>query len=100
MFPESVSLLQGRVPGLSEADAFEAAEAMGDLPLAIAQAAGYMARTGMPADEYRALLSGRTAEILPEGRPVSYPRTLAAVTQIALEELRSEEPAAAGAVRP
>ena len=90
MFPESVSLLQGRVPGLSEADAFEAAEAMGDLPLAIAQAAGYMARTGMPADEYRALLRGRTAEILSEGRPVSYPRTLAAVTQIALAELRSE----------
>ena len=40
---ESVALLRRRVPGLDEADADIVADAVGDLPLAVAQAAGYMA---------------------------------------------------------
>jgi hypothetical protein len=37
---ESVTILRGRVPGLSAGDADLVAEALGDLPLAVAQAAG------------------------------------------------------------
>ena len=44
---ESVAILQARVSGLAGADADRLAAELGDLPLAIAQAAGFMAETGM-----------------------------------------------------
>ena len=44
---ESVAILQARVTGLDAADADRLAAELGDLPLAIAQAAGFMAETGM-----------------------------------------------------
>ena len=40
---ESVAILLARVPGLTGADADRLAAELGDLPLAIAQAAGFMA---------------------------------------------------------
>ena len=92
---ESVQILRKRVPGLRDEDADLVAEALGDLPLAVVQAAAYLADTGMPAAEYVALLDTRAAEILDHGRPSSYPRSLAAVTQLAFEQLRAQEPAAA-----
>jgi len=92
---ESVAILQDQVPGLPVESADQVAEALGDLPLAVAQAAGYMAETGMPAGEYSSLLITRAAEIMDEGRPLSYPRSLAAATRLAIDRLRSEEPAAA-----
>ena len=66
---ESVAILQDRVPGLSEADADRLADALGDLPLAMAQAAGFMAETGMAAAEYLDLLRTRAAELLAQGVP-------------------------------
>jgi hypothetical protein len=92
---ESMAILRDRVHGLAEADACRVAEALGDLPLAVAQAAGYMAETGMPAGEYAALLTVRAAELLDQGRPASYRLSLAAVTELALERLRAADPAAA-----
>ena len=92
---ESAAILRGWVDGLSETDAGLIAGAVGDLPLALAQAAGFMAQTGMSATEYAGLLADRAAEILDLGRPPSYPLSLAAVTQIAIDHLRSQDPAAA-----
>jgi Tetratricopeptide repeat/NB-ARC domain len=92
---ESVTILRSRVPGLTEADADQVAGAVGDLPLAVAQAAGYLAETRMPAAEYISLLEGRAAEMLDQGRPSSYRRSLAAVVQVALEHLREQDQAAA-----
>ena len=66
---ESVMILQERVSGLSAAEADAVAEALGDLPLAVVQAASFMADTGMPAGEYIGFLSARAAEILDQGRP-------------------------------
>ena len=43
---ESVAILRDRVPGLSAADADRLAAQLGDLPLAVAQAAGFIAETG------------------------------------------------------
>ena len=40
---ESVAMLQARLPGLAAADADRLAWQLGDLPLAVAQAAGYLA---------------------------------------------------------
>src|SRR5215831_6714492 len=56
---ESVTLLQGRVDGLNESDADRLADQLGDLPLALAQAAGFMAETGTSAAQYLGLLQTR-----------------------------------------
>ena len=95
---DSVAMLRSRVSAMSEDDADRVAEAVGDLPLAIAQAAGTMADTGMAAAEYNRLLTSHAAEMLDQGRPASYPRSLAAVTQLAFDQLQSEAPAAADLV--
>ena len=94
--PESVAILQGRVAGLTEADADRIADQLGDLPLAVAEAAGYMAETGMVAAEYLGLLRTRAAQLLDQvPRGSSYPRSLAAATGLIAERLTAEDPAAA-----
>jgi len=92
---ESVTIVRGRVRSLTDSDADHVAREVGDLPLAVAQAAGYLAETGMPADEYIGLLAERAAEMLDEGRPSSYRHSLAAVVRVAVDHLRSQDPAAA-----
>jgi hypothetical protein len=93
--PESVEILQYRVAGLAEADADRLAGELGDLPLAVAQAAGFMAETGMAAEEYLGLLRTRAGQLLDHGSPGSYPRSLAAATQLIADRLARDDPAAA-----
>jgi Tetratricopeptide repeat/NB-ARC domain len=94
--PESVAILQARVPGLTRADADRLAAELGDLPLAIAQAAGFMAETGMPAVQYMGLLRTRAGQLLAQAPPgSSYPQSLAAATQLIADRLASDDPAAA-----
>jgi hypothetical protein len=59
---ESVAILQTRVTALSGAGANQLAAELGDLPLAITQAAGFMADTGMTADEFLVLLQTRAGQ--------------------------------------
>ena len=92
---ESVAILRDRVRGLDMADADRLASSLGDLPLAIAQAAGYLAETGMPGAQYMVLLETQAGQILAQGRPVSYPRSLAAATQLTADRLANVDPAAA-----
>jgi transcriptional regulator with XRE-family HTH domain len=92
---ESVALLQARVTGLPEADAGKLAAELGDLPLAIAQAAGFMADTGMTAGEFLVLLATRAGQLLAQGTPGSYPRSLAAATGLIADRLAGQDPAAA-----
>ena len=92
---ESVALLQRRVPGISAADAGRLADRLGDLPLAVAQAAGFIAETGTSAAEYLELLATQAGQLLdqvPSGSP--YPRSLAAATRLAAARLDDEDPAA------
>ncbi len=93
--PDSVALLRRWVPLISDEDSDELAAQLGDLPLGLAQAGGYLASTGMSAEEYTVLLQTRAAELLGRGRPSSYPVSLAAATQLAVEELAKRSPAAA-----
>jgi NB-ARC domain len=86
--PESVALLRGWVPALTTAEGGLIAAAVGDLPLALAQSAGFIAETGMPAAECLTLLNERTPEVLALGRPPSYPQSLAAVTEFAYDRPR------------
>ena len=88
--PESVAILRDWVPGLPEADADSLARELGDLPLAIAQAASYMADSGTPAAEYLDLVKTRAARILAEGPVLSYPGTLAGAIQLTKERLATQ----------
>jgi hypothetical protein len=92
---ESVAILCNRVPGLGEADVGRVAQALGDLPLALAQAAAYMAGTGTPAGDYLDLLAARAAQVLDQGRSAAYRRSLTAVTRLAFDRLHDQDPAAA-----
>jgi tetratricopeptide (TPR) repeat protein len=93
---ESVAILQGRVPGLTAADAGRLADQLGDLPLAVAQAAGFMAETGMPPGQYLDLLRTRAGHLLAQAPPgADYPRSLAAATQLITDRLATDDPAAA-----
>jgi hypothetical protein len=62
--PESVVILQDRVTGLAAADADRLAAELGDLPLAVTQAAAFMVETDMAAAEYLGLLRTRAAQLL------------------------------------
>ena len=92
---ESIVILHHRVDGILDADADRLAAQLGDLPLAIAQAAGFMAETGMQVAEYLGLLSTRAGQLLTHGTPTFYPRSLAAATGLIADRLASEDPAAA-----
>jgi hypothetical protein len=93
---ESVAILQNRVSGLGELDADRLAVELGDLPLALAQAAGFMAETGMPAAQYLDLLRTRAGTLLDRPAPgSSYPRSLAAATRVAADRLDRDDVAAA-----
>jgi CheY-like chemotaxis protein len=93
---ESVALLQHRMPGLGAADASRLAAQLGDLPLAVAQAAAFMAETSTSADGYLELLRTQAGKLLDQAAPGSpYPRSLASATRLAADRLEAEDPAAA-----
>jgi len=92
---ESVALLRHRIGGLGGADADRLAVDLGDLPLALAQAAGFMVATGMAAGQYLGLLQARAGPLLNQAVPGSYPRSLAAATGLTAARLDADDPAAA-----
>ncbi|HEU4425746.1 MAG TPA: FxSxx-COOH system tetratricopeptide repeat protein [Pilimelia sp.] len=96
---ESVALLRQYLPALPDADRLAAA--LGDLPLALTQAAGFIAETGMPVTEYLAELADHehAAELLAEAKPVDYPAPLAAAITMSVNRLSAEDPAAVQLLR-
>ncbi len=94
---ESTRLLRDRMPGLSVAEADQVADRLGDLPLAIEQAAAWLTLTAMPVDHYLRLLeTPDVIRILSENQPPSYPRSAVATWLLSLRRLRDQSPAAAG----
>ena len=91
---ESITLLRRRAPQLTDGEARRIAQALGDLPLALAQAGAYLADTATSVPDYLTLLAERTTELLAHGTPATYPVSLAASVQIALDRLAEESPAA------
>jgi DNA-binding SARP family transcriptional activator len=91
---ESIALLRRRSPQLTNDQAEQLAEALGDLPLALVQAGAHLADTATDVRDYLALLGERTTELLAHGSSATYPVSLAASTQIALDRLAAQSPAA------
>jgi Tetratricopeptide repeat/NB-ARC domain len=92
---ESVAILRTRLSWLCEADAEKVAAALGDLPLGVTQASGYMTDTGTSADVYLRVLETRAGQVLDLGRPWSYQQSLSAATILAFDALEHDDPASA-----
>jgi tetratricopeptide (TPR) repeat protein len=91
---ESIELLKRRGPEVEDEDADQLAEKLGDLPLAIEQAAAWRAETGMPVREYLRLFDEKVAEILDTSAPAGYEVSVAAAWNVSFDELRTRSPAA------
>jgi tetratricopeptide (TPR) repeat protein len=91
---ESIQLLQSRLPELTEAEADQVAAALGDLPLAVDQAAALLAHTGMDVDSYLTLLAERTEHLLAHGRAGGSSVSTAASWALAFDRLAATNPEA------
>ncbi|MFF2040132.1 FxSxx-COOH system tetratricopeptide repeat protein [Kitasatospora sp. NPDC058170] len=87
---ESIRLLRRFNTGLAQADADQVADRLGDLPLAVGQAAVWLQETSMPVSTYLELLDDALTEMLERTRlrPAEYPHSAAATWRISVEELR------------
>ncbi len=98
---ESIELLQRRSADeggslrIRTAEADQLAEKLGDLPLALEQAAAWCLATAMPVGEYIQLLDSQIRDLLSEGKPANYPLTVAAFVSLAVQKLREDAPATA-----
>ena len=91
---ESKELLRRRGPEIDDEEADRLAEKLGDLPLAIEQAATWLAETGMPVREYLRLFDEKVAEILDTSAPADYAASVGAAWNVSFDELRTRNPAA------
>jgi len=92
---ESISHLLRRAPGISQPSAERLAEALGDLPAAVAAAGALLANTGITVSDYleamqRQPTSTLALKLLPE-----YPESVAKVWGLSLDRLQESDPAAA-----
>lgn len=90
---ESLEHINRRVPGLAADDALRVAEALGYLPIAIEQAAAWLAETGMPAATFLEELETEADRVLSLSQPVDYPHPVAVTWQLALGQLQENSPA-------
>ena len=91
---DSIQLLRSR-GGISFDEADQLADRLGDLPLALEQAAAMRAATGISVATYLRRLELGASEVLDEGRPSDYPETVASAFGVTFEQLRRESTAAA-----
>lgn len=93
--PESIQLLQRRGTDIAESEAGRLAEKLGDLPLALDQAASWQTATGMTIAQYLDLFERHRLELLAREREVDYPISIAVLVRLALERLQEDSPAVA-----
>jgi tetratricopeptide (TPR) repeat protein len=91
---ESLQLLERRGRNIPDAEADRLADRLGDLPLAIEQAAVWQAETGMPVPEYLELFDEQLQQLLDQGLPRNYTNSVAATWGIAFSRLQEQSPAA------
>jgi hypothetical protein len=91
---ETIALLRARIPALGEELADKLAAELGDLPLAAAQAAGYLEQTDLPAADYLRRFREHRATLLARGEVVGYAGRVDTAWALSLQRLREEDPAA------
>jgi tetratricopeptide (TPR) repeat protein len=92
--PEAVAFLRTRTGTGDQRAAAALAEALGDLPLALAEAAAYIEQTQITIDEYLELVRGRAVELFGLDQPSGAQRRVATVWSLSLERIRAEAPLA------
>jgi tetratricopeptide (TPR) repeat protein len=96
---EAVALLRRRT-GMDDQHAERLAEALGDLPLALEQAAAYLEATATPPGTYLDMLATRAPELFAlGGQPAGSERTIATTWTVSLDRLRKEAPGAQDLLR-
>jgi hypothetical protein len=97
---EAVQLLLQVTQQADRTAAAAVAEILGDLPLALAQAAGYIEATGLTLAAYGARLHAHLAELLRRGEVgPAYPATVATTWDLAFQALQESPPGAADLLR-
>ncbi|MFC5665123.1 FxSxx-COOH system tetratricopeptide repeat protein [Kitasatospora misakiensis] len=96
---ESVALLRTRRPELSPEDADLLASALADLPLALAQAGGFLAETATRVGDYLALLDTHATAVLTEGATGDYRKPLAGAIDLSATRLARLDPLGLAVVR-
>ncbi|MGV9887219.1 FxSxx-COOH system tetratricopeptide repeat protein [Streptomyces sp. NPDC003395] len=92
---EAVELLTRRVSGMTAAVADRIAEHLGDLPLALEQAAGYMDYHHTAPAEYLALLASRLEDMIALGELTDRPAVVVATLwRLSVRKLQSQRPQA------
>ena len=91
---EAVALVSKRTGTQDQQAAAALAEALGDLPLALAEAAAYIDETQVSLDEYVELVRTRAVELFGLDKQVGAERRVATVWSVSLERVREEAPAA------
>jgi tetratricopeptide (TPR) repeat protein len=89
---EALAFLRARIGHDPASD--QLAEALGDLPLALEQAAAYLEQTRSSLRDYLELFQERAGELLRLGEPADYPHTVATTWMLSHARLRAETPAA------
>jgi tetratricopeptide (TPR) repeat protein len=97
---ESIAFLRKRVPrGVDLTEADRLAEELGDLPLALEQAAALQAETGMSIEEYLRLLYEQTSQLLAAGSAGEYPLSMTGAWSLSVTQLKDKLPAAVELLR-
>jgi Tetratricopeptide repeat/Domain of unknown function (DUF4062)/NB-ARC domain len=91
---EAITLLRRRAPRLSTADADRVAGVLGDLPLAVAQAAALLVETPTTVDDYLAWVADRAGDVLDQPGLNTYPRSVAGTFRLAFDQLAGHNPVA------
>jgi tetratricopeptide (TPR) repeat protein len=91
---ESVEFLLNRTHKSEPDAANEIAELLGDLPLALAQAAAYTNKQGITLAGYRDRLLNDTLGVLAKGKPHDYKDTVTGTWTLAFEQIRENQAAA------
>jgi hypothetical protein len=94
---QAIAFLARRLGSADPQALDQLADALGDLPLALEQAAAYLDETGAPVTEYLELLGDRAPELFTLGRPATTEQTIATTWSVALGHLREQ---ARGAAQP
>jgi tetratricopeptide (TPR) repeat protein len=97
---ESVEFLRKRLGrSITDRQADQVADKLGDLPLALEQAAALLGRTLMPVEEYVRLLDEQTGRLLSLEKAPTYPQTMTAAWQISVSQLEDRVPEAVELLR-
>ena len=89
---ESVDFLTRSTGSEDSASAEQIAELLGDLPLALAQAAAYTNEQAIALETYRSRLVARAESLLGKGKPLDYGATVTTTWDLAFDQVGADRP--------